>query len=329
MDYDKRLTRITARNCQDTVALAAACVMAGTGDLQVFRRLRALHGRTDAETPFGSHLAAHMAIGVLFLGGGTHSLSTSNIAVASLLCAFYPLFPTTVLDNKSHLQAFRHFWVLAAEPRCLVIRDIDTHRPLSLTVIVKLRNGVSLPMTAPCLLPNFETIATVSTSDPQYWPVTLDIAGNSLHLSALKRHQTIFVRRRAAGDAHACVFSATMVALNNAQSAGQLNRQAFDWIFTLPAFRGLDRASQALVLPADLANVMNQASRGSAVDDSLVLSTGCMESGRSERLWNLRLLFAWADALSARNRRWGWLKEEFVTKLRAELCLKLTAEHGG
>ncbi|KAL8994575.1 MAG: hypothetical protein Q9169_005493 [Polycauliona sp. 2 TL-2023] len=328
-DYDKRLTRITARNCQDTIALAAACVMAGTGDLQIFRRLRALHGRTDAETPFGSHLAAHMAIGILFLGGGTHSLSTSNIAVASLLCAFYPLYPTTVLDNKSHLQAFRHFWVLAAEPRCLVIRDIDTNRPLSLPVTVNLRNGIALPMTAPCLLPDFDTIATIETSDPEYWPVTLDIAGNPLHNSALKHHQTILVRRRAAGDAHACVFSATILALNDAQSAGQLGRQVFDWIFTLPAFSGLDRANQALVLPADLANVMKQASRGSAVDDALVLSTGCMQSGRSERLWNLRLLFAWADALNGRNRRWGWLKEEFVTKLRAELYLKLTAEQAG
>ncbi|KAL8849822.1 MAG: hypothetical protein Q9221_005238 [Calogaya cf. arnoldii] len=326
-NYDKRLTQTTARNCQDTVALAAAFVMAGTGDLQVFRRLRALHGRSDADTPFGSHLAAHMAIGVLFLGGGTHSLGTSNIAVASLLCAFYPLFPTTVLDNKSHLQAFRHFWVLAAEPRCLVIRDIDTNRPLSLPVMVKLLSGVTLPTTAPCLLPDFETIATIVTSDPEYWPVTLDIAGNPLHSSALKRHQTILVRRRAAGDAHACVFNATMLALNDAQAAGQLSRQAFDWIFTLPAFAGLDRANQASVLPVDLANVMKQASRGTAVDDSLVLSTGCMQSGRSERLWNLRLLFAWADALTARNRRLGWLKEDFVTKLRAELCLKLTAEH--
>lgn len=328
-NYDKRLTQITARNCQDTVALAAACVMAGTGDLQVFRRLRALHGRTDAETPFGSHLAAHMAIGLLFLGGGTHSLSTSNVAVASLLCAFYPLFPTTVLDNKSHLQAFRHFWVLAAEPRCLVVRDIDTNRPLSLPVMVKLRNGVTLPMTAPCLLPDFETIATVVTTDPEYWPVTLDIAGNPLHFSALKHHQTILVRRRAAGDAHSCVFSATMLALNDAQAAGQVSRQAFEWIFTLPALQGFDRTSQALVLPVDLANVMNQASRSSAVDDCLVLGTGCMQSGRSERLWNLRLLFAWADALSVRNRRWGWLKEEFVAKLRADLYLKLTAEHGG
>ncbi|KAL9042630.1 MAG: hypothetical protein Q9180_000480 [Flavoplaca navasiana] len=110
-----------------------------------------------------------------------------------------------------------------------------------------------------------------------------------------------------------------MLALNNAQSAGQLNRQAFDWVFTLPAFRGLDRASQALVLPADLANEMNQASRGSAVDDSLVLSTGCMESGRSDRLWNLRLLFAWADALSARNRQWGWLKADLLLSMGDEL----------
>ncbi|KAL8725914.1 MAG: hypothetical protein Q9166_007042 [cf. Caloplaca sp. 2 TL-2023] len=327
--YDRRLTRITARNCQDTVALAVACVMAGTGDLQVFRRLRALHGRTDSETPYGSHLAAHMAIGVLFLGGGTHSLGTSNIAVASLLCAFYPLFPTTVLDNKSHLQAFRHFWVLAAEPRCLVIRDIDTYRPLSLPVTIKLRSGISLPMTSPCLLPDLETIAAIATSDPAYWPITLDVTANSLHFSALKRHQTILVRRQAAGDAHACVFSATMLALNDAQSANQLGRQAFSWIFGLPALRGFDRTDQALALPTDLANVMNQASRGSAIDDCLVLSTGCMESGRSERLWNLRLLFAWADALSAKGGQWGWLKEDVVARLRAELCLRLTAQREG
>ncbi|KAI4225951.1 MAG: hypothetical protein L6R40_008323 [Gallowayella cf. fulva] len=323
-NYDRRLTRITARNCQDTVALAAACVMAGTGDIQVFRRLRALHGRTDAETPYGSHVAAHMAIGVLFLGGGTHSLGTSNIAVASLLCAFYPLFPTTVLDNKSHLQAFRHFWVLAAEPRCLVVRDIDTHRPLSSPVTVKLRSGITLPMTAPCLLPDLATIATVVTSNMAYSPVNLDVAANPLHFLALKHHQTIFIRRRAAGDAHACVFSATMPALNHEQSASQLTRQEFNWIFTLPAFRGFDRADQALVLPTDLANIINQASRVTSVDDCLILSTGCVQTGRSERLWNLRLLFAWADALTARSGRWGWLREDIVTRLQAELCLKIT-----
>ncbi|KAL9000932.1 MAG: hypothetical protein Q9188_005563 [Gyalolechia gomerana] len=329
-NYDQKLTRITARNCQDTVALAAACVMAGFGDLKVFRRLRALHGRTDAETPYGSHLAAHLAIGVLFLGGGTHSFATSNIAIASLLCAFYPLFPNTVLDNKSHLQAFRHFWVLATEPRCLMIRDIDTHRPLSIPVTVKLRNEVNLPLTTPCLLPALEVVAAIVINDPAHWPVTLDMVENPGHLAAFKHHQTIYVRRRAADDAASSAFSATMLALNDAEAANQLGRQVFSWIFTLPVFETLDRTEQALVLPTDLANVMHQAARGTAVDDCLVLTTGCMESGKSERLWNLRLLFAWADALSARNGRWGWLKEDFVSKLRAKLCLKVTgAERRG
>lgn len=328
-NYDQRLTRITARNCQDTVALAVACVMAGTGDLQVFRRLRALHGRSDAETPYGSHLAAHLAIGILFLGGGTHSFGASTIAVASLLCAFYPLFPTSVLDNRSHLQAFRHFWVFATEPRCLVIRDIDTHRPLSLPVIIQVRNGrnhADLPMTAPCLLPDLETIETIETADPTYWQVFLNFAKTPQYLSAFKRHQTIYVRRRAAGDTDGSVFSATMLALNDAQAAGQLSRQVFEWIFTLPVFEGFDRTGQALVLPADLANVMHQAARGTAVDDCLVLTTGCTESGRSERLWNLRLLFAWADALSKRSGRWRWLREDVVRELRASLCLRLAAE---
>ncbi|KKY23235.1 putative 20s cyclosome subunit (apc1) [Phaeomoniella chlamydospora] len=110
-NYDAKLARNSVRNCQDVVALAVSAVMAGTGDLQVFRRLRSLHGRVDADTPYGSHLATHMAIGALFLGGGTHTFSTSDLAIGALLCAFYPVFPTFVLDNKAHLQAFRHFWI--------------------------------------------------------------------------------------------------------------------------------------------------------------------------------------------------------------------------
>ncbi|KAL8708019.1 MAG: hypothetical protein Q9220_007015 [cf. Caloplaca sp. 1 TL-2023] len=328
-DYDHRLTRITARNCQDTVALAAACVMAGTGDLQVFRRLRALHGRTDAETPYGSHLAAHLAIGVLFLGGGTHTFSTSNVAVASLFCAFYPLFPTTVLDNRSHLQAFRHFWVLATEPRCLIVRDINTHRPLYFPMTIRLRNGSMLPMNSPCLLPELDTIMTIATNDPAYRALTLDLAGKPDHLSAMKRHQTIYVRRRAAGDVPGSLFSATMLTLNDAQAANQLGRQAFDWIFSLQVFRGLDRTEHALVLPADPAEIMHQFSQATAIDDCLVLRSGCLNSRQSERLWNLRLLFAWADSLDTRNGRWGWLRKDVVTKLRADLCLKLAARREG
>lgn len=323
LNYDGKLARITVRNCQDVVALAAACVMAGTGDLFIFRRLRSLHGRTDANTPYGSHLAAHFAIGVLFLGGGTHTFSTSNLAIASLLCAFYPLFPNTVLDNKSHLQAFRHFWVLATEPRCLVTRDADSHRPVSLPICMTLRNGKEVAMTAPCLLPELETIARIQTIDPEYWRVTLDLSENPTHLRAFKRHQSIYVRRRAAYDAQTSVFSATIQALNDSQSMRQLNEQALQWVFTLPTFAEYDRAERGLVLPANVANTVYSALRGTVVDDRLVLETGCMGSCKSERLWNLRLLFSWADGLSQRGEKWGWYGKEMVESLRAALRMKI------
>ena len=327
-NYDGKLARITVRNCQDVVALAVATVMAGTGDLLIFRRLRSLHGRTDADTPYGSHVAAHLAIGVLFLGGGTHTFGTSNLAIASLLCAFYPLFPNTILDNKSHLQAFRHFWVLATEPRCLVTRDADSYRPVSLPIRVTLHNGNEVAMTAPCLLPELETIARIQTNDAEHWRVTLDLSNNPKHLRAFKRHQSIFVRRRAAYNAHTSVFSATMQALNDSQSMRQVNEQAMQWIFTLPSFAGYDRAERALVLPADALNTLYSALRGTVVDDRLFLETGCMGSGRSERLWNLRILFSWADGMNRRGEKWGWYGKEMVESLRAALRMKIKADEG-
>jgi anaphase-promoting complex subunit 1 len=41
-----------------------------------------------------------MALGLLFLGGGQYTLSTSAHSVAALLCAFFPKFPTHSNDNR-------------------------------------------------------------------------------------------------------------------------------------------------------------------------------------------------------------------------------------
>ena len=322
LNYDSKLARTTVRNCQDVIALATACVMAGFGDLHLFRRLRSLHGRTETDVPYGSHLAAHLAIGMLFLGGGTHTFGTSNIAIASLLCAFYPLFPTTVLDNQSHLQAFRHFWVLAAEPRCLSVYEIDTQRLIPFAVVIKLKNNSENVMTAPCLLPDFDKIASIQTNDPEYWQVTLDLADNPVHKKAFQRHQTIFVRRCAAYDAHISLFGATMQALNDTVFAHRLDRQTFRWIFTLSTFENFDKAERALILPHDSASALYMATRGTTIDDRLILETACMDSGKSERLWNLRLLFAWGDRVTRSGEPWAWLSKETVEALRIKLMMR-------
>jgi anaphase-promoting complex subunit 1 len=277
VSYDAKLTRNSVRNCQDIVALSAAAVMAGTGDISVFRRLRSLHGRIDADTPYGSYMAAHMAVGMLFLGGGTHTLGTSDLAVASLLCAFYPVFPTTVLDNKCHLQAFRHLWVLAAEPRCLIPRDIDTFRPVTIPVCIALKSGQKKVVNAPCLLPELTEIARVTVQSPDHWGFTLDFSNNeALQSKFLTGDQSIYVRRRSTYNSQSSsVFSSTLMALSQRQDipasssfpqygrammapASNMalipgrplhsgSRPVLDCIFDLPSFRHLDLGEKALV----------------------------------------------------------------------------------
>ncbi|KAK3715541.1 Anaphase-promoting complex subunit 1 [Vermiconidia calcicola] len=328
--YDAKLARSTVRRCIDVLALAAATVMAGTGDLQTFRYLRRLHGRTDPETPYGSHFAAHLAIGVLFLGGGTYTLGTSDLAVASMICAFYPLFPTDVYDNHVHLQAFRHLWVFAAEARCLVVEEIDTHRPISMPIIVMLTSGATKALTAPCLLPDLDTIATVQTNDPAYWGVTLDFSSNPSHLAAFRKTQRVFVRRCPASEAHNSVFSSTLAALNsNNPLAPSSNNNDKQWqttlLTSLPTFKDLDKADLELILPPSAGAAGNVHSalftdeRGTVVDDRLALTRSAMFGRERDELWNLRVLFAWAERARESGEDMRWLGEEVVEELRARV----------
>ncbi|KAI9666541.1 MAG: Anaphase-promoting complex subunit 1 [Bathelium mastoideum] len=327
--YDARLTRNTVRNCQDLVALAAATVMAGRGDLVVFRRLRLLHGRVHADVPYGSHLAAHVALGALFLGSGRYTFGTSKLAVAALICAFYPLFPTSVLDNKAHLQAFRHFWVLAAEARCLIIREVDTHRAISLPITVLQHTGAVLHLQAPILLPELHTIAQVKTNSPDYWQVTLDFAANPEHIARFRKNQTIFVRHRPASEVHGSTFHAALLALNDAQS-NQTAKQMWDWIFNLPIFSAsrlsptaFDQAEWTSVLPVDEHSSTNLDMKGTVVDTRLALSRSA-EGWDHDDLMQLRILFTWAEKVSIEGTgRLRWLARGVVDGLKARVAQRV------
>jgi len=316
--YDALLTRNTVRRCIDLLALSAATIMAGTGDIDTFRYLRRLHGRTDASTTYGSHLAVHLAVGTLFLGGGTYTFGTSNLAVASLLCAFYPLFPSDVLDNAVHLQALRHLWVFAAEPRCIVALDQDTQRPIPLALHLKLRSGETKQVRAPCLLPELQTIVSIRTDDPSCWPVTLDLVANPEHLASFRESPTLHVRRAPAQIASPNLFSSSLALLNEAPTTPGW-RKVWQWFLKLESFRDLDEADLGLILPPVQHCGVPIDQRGTVVDDRLALSRS-VRTFDDRELWNLRILFVWAEA--ARNRgssRLRWLDHGVINKWRAEI----------
>ncbi|KAI5296470.1 Anaphase-promoting complex subunit 1 [Ascosphaera acerosa] len=286
-NYDQALARQAVRNCQDITALSAAAVMAGTGDVPVLRRLRSLHGRVTGDQTFGTHMASHMALGLLFLGGGTFTLGTSDLAIASLICAFYPIFPKTFQDNKCHLQALRHLWVLAAEPRCLIPRDAETRRAMSVPITMHLKSGEVKQAVAPCLLPELNQLQSVLLKSPEHWELCLDIIGDkSIREKLHAGNQSVYLQRRSANAAvDMTVFRRTLFALSAEQDILNTTQEADDvqlrnelanplilrhgkqplqarfptrhwreWVFALAPFRDLDAADKALVLPRTFAS---------------------------------------------------------------------------
>lgn len=333
-NYDARVTLNSIRNCLDAIALATASVMAGSGDLVVMRRLRALHGRTDKDTPFGSHLAAHMALGALFLAGGTRTFGTSNLAIASLCMAFYPVFPSDVLDNRGHLQALRHLWVLAVEGRCLVARDRNAGGTVvgGVTGILHLRTGEVQHLRLPALIPELHAISSIEIKGDGFWDANLDLddaQARAALQSRIKEEKAINIllsRRTAYDQPIQNLFAAEFQARSDrsgfpsvdphARSAGTVYNGAnvggskmaspFEWLFELDSLSDFDHAERALVLGPGAVGDRDPLAC-TVVDIRLNLEQGILftenhrgrhtavRSMHKDKLWQLRLLFAWLD----------------------------------
>ncbi|KAK4336750.1 hypothetical protein RND71_043765 [Anisodus tanguticus] len=171
--------RSTVESCINVLVLSLATIMAGTGNIEVMRICRYLRSRTNQTNIvlYGSHLATHMALGLLFLGGCRYTLSTSSEAVAAMICAFFPKFPITSNDNRYHLQAFRHLYVLAAEPRLVIPRDIATGKYVYVHLTCKFKNSdefCQVKLKAPCFLPELNLIDEITISDDRYWNITFN-----------------------------------------------------------------------------------------------------------------------------------------------------------
>ncbi|KAG9443865.1 hypothetical protein H6P81_015205 [Aristolochia fimbriata] len=174
--------RSTLETCLHLIVLSLSVVMAGSGHLQTLRFLRYLRRRnsSDGHASFGIQMAVSLAIGFLFLGGGMRSFSTRNSAVAMLLITLFPRLPTGPNDNRCHLQAFRHLYVLATEPRVVHTVDVDTglsvYAPIEVTMKeTENHSETSFCEVTPCILPERPVLKTVRVCGPRYWPQVIEI----------------------------------------------------------------------------------------------------------------------------------------------------------
>ncbi|KAI9907428.1 hypothetical protein PsorP6_003646 [Peronosclerospora sorghi] len=217
--------RATVERCLAVCAQALAMIDAGGGNLETLTLLRSimLRRHVDAAISYGNHMALSMALGLLFLGGGRATISRSKEAIAALVISMYPMFPMNTADNKYHLQAFRHLYVLAVDTsRLLETVDVNTRTTTAVQVHVDLFcRGESAEHDAesshrvlrtPCLLPDIATIKRLNISDPEYYAVEIFTSpqshdrpnamrtANSLRLDLLQNKNVVFLKRRQRND---------------------------------------------------------------------------------------------------------------------------------
>lgn len=181
-------------------------VMAGTGNLELRERLHRLYQRIGPHTCYGDHMAASMALGLLYVGLGGYTLKTTNIAIAGLLAAFYPFYPTSPDDNRYHIQAFRHLWTLAVDVRWLTPYDMDKKTPCRVPLILTLyEDNPSVPrekqktrkerVIAPTVVPAFSLIKNIQVDSARYYPLSVPMDGGE-YANALTRSGVLYIQRR-------------------------------------------------------------------------------------------------------------------------------------
>lgn len=113
-------------------------------------------------------------MGFLFLGSGQYALKTSNLeSIAYLVITAIPSYV-----HKCPLQETKHFWSMAVEPRCLVIRDATTEElvdnvPFEVNFRVNDTFDETKFMTAPCLLPDIRKITSLKVNSEGYYPIEI------------------------------------------------------------------------------------------------------------------------------------------------------------
>ncbi|KAG2731980.1 hypothetical protein G9P44_004397 [Scheffersomyces stipitis] len=324
-NYDQKIAHQCAGKIRNLIALSLSVVMAGSGDLETFRRLRILHDDTNKEMGYGNYMAINTALGFLFLGGGQYAFGNSNFAIACLITSLYPIYPNENSEVDVHLQALRHFWALSVEPRCLIIRDVNSHNPLKIPVSISLKNGEVKEALSPCLLPPLDEILTIQTRSRDYFNAQIDFELNSEYLEIFKKSLTVFVYKRR----NFKLLSPSIGSLiKNENKSLQIENgeikisEDVSTLLKLEAMGHIDDYEKQVLLYECSENDDSHAystelSIFNIIDNKIDLARMANSPQSMEDLWNLKLLFSYSDRLM--NSELHYVSVEFIDQLKQEV----------
>ena len=96
------------------------------------------------------------------------------MSIAALLISIFPQFPNSPTDNKWHLQALRHFYVLAMEEKIFHAVDVDTNKVVSVNTEMEFLSNDRITkehLQTPILLQESKKLINVKIRDEDYFDI--------------------------------------------------------------------------------------------------------------------------------------------------------------
>ncbi|KAI5953598.1 APC1 [Candida jiufengensis] len=332
INYDQKLAYNTAINIQNMLALSVSVIMAASGDLQVFRRLRVLHNDTNKEMGFGGFMAINTALGFLFLGGGQMAFDNSLFSIASLITSLYPIFPKENSEYEIHLQALRHFWALSIIPRCLIIKDFKTNEPCKIPITIILKNGIILNKISPCLIPPINEISKIITKSINYFEISINFQLKSEILDNFLKELIIYVLKKQNyqilksdiryflqdsnqlkidESTNNSVILNNSIFLNNLNSVNDFSNLIKKWQFEILENSKISYSELSIFNiidnKLDLINSINNDNSNTIIED----------------IWNLKLLFEYSNNLIKNDLH--YINIEFINQLKLKFWNKINS----
>ena len=149
--------------------------------------------------------------------------------------AFLPKYPVRTVEQQYHLQATRHLYVLAVEPRALHTIDVDTGLTVPVDVDITLLSGKILRLHAPGLLPELSSIHSISVATA----ATTTTASNTTATNALSSD---------ADPAPSIQYYPSTLVLNNASAGAELAEE-IDFLRQSSKNRFLRRTHRPITVP--------------------------------------------------------------------------------
>ncbi|KAK2508840.1 hypothetical protein MC885_015117 [Smutsia gigantea] len=200
-----------------------------------------------------------------------------------------------------HLQALRHLYVLAAEPRLLVPVDVETNTPCYALLEVTYEGTQWYEQTkeelmAPTLLPELHLLKQIKVKGPRYWELLIDLSKGTQHLkSILSKDGVLYVKLRAGQLSYKedpmgwQSLLAQTVANRNSEARAFKKQEILD-LFSSVLYECVTQETPEM-LPAYVA--MDQAIR----------RLGRREMSETSELWQVKLVLEFFSSRSHQERR--------------------------